>query len=108
MSTGHNSAVVLASLDQLFVTANRVEGVFWCGVAGVVGVATLRGRVRPRWQGVAAVLLLIAFGASDWVEATTGAWYRPWWLFVWKALCVVTLAAFGFTQRRHARSRPKP
>jgi hypothetical protein len=25
------------------------------------------------------------------VEARTGAWWEPWWLFVWKALCVVGL-----------------
>jgi len=39
----------------------------------------------------------IAFGAfllfsgSDAMTITTGAWWRPWWLFVWKATCVVTL-----------------
>lgn len=38
-----------------------------------------------------AAVTLILFGFSDIVEASTGAWWRPWWLFVWKALCVLIL-----------------
>jgi hypothetical protein len=30
-------------------------------------------------------------GASDIVESRTGAWWRPWWLFAWKAVCVIAL-----------------
>ncbi|HTD65354.1 MAG TPA: hypothetical protein VK846_02340, partial [Candidatus Limnocylindria bacterium] len=37
-------------------------------------------------------LTLAVFGGSDLVEARTGAWWKPWWLFVWKALCVIGLA----------------
>jgi hypothetical protein len=38
---------------------------------------------------------LAVFGGSDLVEARTGAWWKPLWLFAWKALCVVALF-FGF------------
>ena len=40
----------------------------------------LRGAVRLRCLVAAGALFL--FAASDAVEITTGAWWRPWWLFV--------------------------
>lgn len=36
-------------------------------------------------------LAFFAFALSDYIEIQTGAWWRPWWLFVLKASCVVTL-----------------
>ncbi|HEY0457277.1 MAG TPA: hypothetical protein VGE41_12975 [Verrucomicrobiae bacterium] len=35
------------------------------------------------------------FGISDIIESRTGAWWRPWWLFVMKASCVLVFY-FGF------------
>lgn len=49
---------------------------------------------------------LIAFGVSDAVEFHTGAWWRPWWLFAWKATCIVALITLGssyYRERRDAR-----
>jgi hypothetical protein len=37
----------------------------------------------------------VPFGLSDLVESQTGAWWTPWWLFAWKALCVLGLLACG-------------
>jgi len=34
---------------------------------------------------------MAVFGGSDLVEARTGAWWTPWWLFVWKVVCVIGL-----------------
>ncbi|MBE7458640.1 MAG: hypothetical protein KJ057_17160 [Phycisphaerae bacterium] len=36
-------------------------------------------------------MTFLAFGASDVVEADTGAWWRPWWLLAWKAACLAVL-----------------
>jgi hypothetical protein len=33
-------------------------------------------------------IILILFGISDFVEMVSGAWWQPWWLLVWKALCI--------------------
>ena len=33
--------------------------------------------------------ILILFGVSDFVEMVTGAWWQPWWLLVWKGLCLI-------------------
>ena len=35
------------------------------------------------------VLILILFGISDFFEMATGAWWRPWWLLIWKGLCLI-------------------
>lgn len=36
---------------------------------------------------------LVMFGLSDVVEVRTGAWYQPWWLLVWKGVCLATIVA---------------
>ena len=77
--------------DDVFVHGNQSEAALWILVAaafawyawGQTGV----GRQRC-WFAAATFLL---FGISDLVEIRTGAWWRPWWLFVWKAACVVAM-----------------
>lgn len=95
------------AIDPLFVTANHVEGVFWALLGLCCGMQAIRRRVQPTWHGWLAAGVLLAFGASDWVEAATGAWYDPWWLFAWKAARVVLLVGLGIVQwrRRRAGSR---
>jgi len=39
---------------------------------------------------VAAVNFTV-FGFSDFVEAATGAWWRPWPLALWKGTCVAVM-----------------
>lgn len=39
---------------------------------------------------IIASLAFIAFGISDIIEASTGAWWRPFSLLVLKAVCVVS------------------
>lgn len=71
--------------------ANLLEGCLWIALAlGLLIYAALRSRLRSLALPAVA---LIAFGCSDFVEMTTGAWWRPWWLLLWKAACVLTLAA---------------
>lgn len=72
---------------------NLLEAGLWITVAVVSAAMGIRrpGRVRKRCLVLAATMF--AFGASDVVETQTGAWWRPWWLFVWKAACVAVLLA---------------
>jgi hypothetical protein len=37
---------------------------------------------------------------SDLVEARTGAWWKPWWLFVWKAACVLLMLGGAWRYQR--------
>lgn len=72
----------------LFEWGNYVEAAVWAAMAVFCAVRGAR-RMDGRLWALAVVLLL--FGASDVIEVRTGAWYRPWWLLVWKGLCVVTI-----------------
>lgn len=76
---------------------NLVEGVFWIGLGA--WVLLTRRMVRGRRQ-VALAVFLIAFGVSDCVEMRTGAWWTPWWLLVWKAVCVGVFLVISFTIKR--------
>ncbi len=69
---------------------NIAEAVVWTAM----GISLLIVSLRSRPSVVLAVLgaTLLAFGASDVVETQTGAWWRPWWLLVWKGLCLAVIA----------------
>ena len=83
-------------------TFNVFEALFWITMGGGFLVAARRGVPRTALPG----LFLVAFGCSDIVELQTGAWWRPWWLFVWKTTCAVALisltTAYYMKQRRKA------
>jgi len=38
-------------------------------------------------------VICVLFGVSDLIEARTGAWWRPWWLCCWKAVCLTGMVA---------------
>jgi len=81
-------------ITEFFRTVNYVEGGLWGGW-GVGFAVRAAGRTRnsaARWNCVIAAVTLFAFGASDVVETRTGAWWHPWWLLVWKGVCVIVLA----------------
>ena len=75
-----------------FQLANYLEAALWILIATGCAVAALRaGGITRRNCAIAAVAFCF-FGISDIIEADTGAWYRPWWLLVWKAACLAVLA----------------
>jgi hypothetical protein len=48
------------------------------------------------------------FGGSDIVEVQSGAWWSPWWLFVWKASCVLSMAILFMVYLRDRPLANKP
>jgi hypothetical protein len=70
---------------------NLIEAGVWFLLALVLLAHACRSPKRLRPILLILVTTLILFGASDLVEARTGAWWTPWWLFVWKTICVVAL-----------------
>jgi hypothetical protein len=76
---------------------NGIEVLLW----SAMGLYFLyrAGSQKCRVSVVAAVGFF-AFAGSDAVEIRTGAWWRPWWLFVWKASCVVLLVGLAVHQIR--------
>src|SRR5713101_2678554 len=82
------------------VIGNYMEGVFWTIVGIVLAIAGQRANRTYRVLSIVASSVLIVFGISDFVEAQTGAWWRPLWLLGWKALCLVVLAWCYWKYRR--------
>ena len=74
---------------------NLIEAVVWFLLSIALLIHAFRSAKQFRFVLLVLVITLAAFGGSDLVEARTGAWWRPWWLFAWKAACVITLL-FGF------------
>ena len=90
----------------MFETANYIEAGFWIVIGAVIMVtAVIRHRV-DRWTWLS-LGVFVAFGISDIVEVSTGAWWRPWWLLLWKAACVLvmtTLLVRYVKRRRRSES----
>ena len=79
--------------NGMFEIANYIEAALW-GVIGLVLLVHAALRVSDsRKAAVFAGGVFLVFGLSDVVEVHTGAWWRPWWLLLWKAACVSSMIA---------------
>jgi hypothetical protein len=104
----------LSLLDFVYAVASRavsvfnfLEAIFWIGVSlGFVGTALRIASPRARILLLAGVVLLF-FGVSDLVEAQSGAWWRPWWLLVWKGVCGISLVLLYTAHRFVGRAAAK-
>jgi hypothetical protein len=89
------------TLPQVF---NYIEVALWPAMGLILAVYGLRRRGGVRRDCLLASVVLVAFGASDWFEANTGnEWWHPWWLFLWKAACVLALLALVAVAWRRCR-----
>ena len=89
--------------DDFFALGNQLEAGFWI-LIGLIFAATSVWKSGPiRLRCLEAAIALVLFGCSDLVEAHTGAWWRPWWLLVWKAACVLVLAGLTIDYWRRRR-----
>ena len=79
-------------LEQIYVNGNYLEALIWFLFA--IGFAINAGKTsgKTRINRLITTLIFLLFGGSDIVEVQTGAWWSPWWLFVWKASCVLSMA----------------
>lgn len=89
----------------MFETANQLEAVLWWAIGAVFGVCAWRGAGGPRRRCLAAAAVFVLFGFSDLIEIRNWAWWRPWWLLVYKAACVAALAELLVDERRRRRRR---
>jgi len=76
---------------------NLIEAGVWFLLALTLFIYAFRRDRRIRPTLLVLAFTLAVFGGSDLVEARTGAWWTPWWLFAWKAACVVVLL-LGFVR----------
>ena len=91
-----------ALLDNLIRYGNLIEGIFWIAI----GVCFALALLRPNRRGakLVAAINFAVFGCSDFVEYQTGAWWRPWWLMLWKGacVCIMVLQLIAYIRARHA------
>ena len=78
-----------------FVDAFNLFEVYLWSIMGIGFLIAAAVKPENQWSADAAGIMLILFGVSDWIELSTGAWWKPWWLFVWKAICVLSLVILG-------------
>ena len=84
----------------MFETANYIEAGLW--VLFSLGCLFLALKRQGKEQKLMFLLAgaFFLFGMSDVVEVHTGAWWRPWWLLIWKAVCIVFVASTTFVVYR--------
>ena len=86
---------------------NSVEIAIWAafGIGFLVAAAKQPPPLAARCRLAAVTFFL--FGGSDAVELHTGTWWKPWWLFTWKAACVVVLFGLYVENARRLRRTSK-
>ncbi len=78
-------------LEAIYRKGNYIEAGIWGIFAiGFCRVA-LKNTGKVRIQRMIAAVTFFLFGLSDIVEVQTGAWWHPWWLFLWKSVCVISM-----------------
>jgi hypothetical protein len=95
-------------LEQIYVNGNYIEAFLWFCFA--IGFAVNAGKTsgKTRINRLITTLIFLLFGGSDIVEVQTGAWWSPWWLFVWKASCVLSMAILFWVYLRDRPLANKP
>lgn len=100
---------LLAASDDRFVRGNQNEAALWCLIAAALAWYAWRQSGQARRLCVIGAATFLIFGISDLVEIHTGAWWRPWWLAVWKGSCVLTMVWLLWAdsrRRKLADSKP--
>ncbi|MGB3514061.1 MAG: hypothetical protein WBA93_33620 [Microcoleaceae cyanobacterium] len=78
-------------LETIYTTGNYIEAVIWFIFAGAFAVSAVKNSNLVRLHRIIATFTFLLFGLSDIVEVKTRAWWHPWWLFMWKTLCVLSM-----------------
>ncbi|WP_413160909.1 hypothetical protein ACL6C3_20580 [Capilliphycus salinus ALCB114379] len=78
-------------LEAIYTQGNYIEAGIWGVFAAGFAVAAFKNRGWVRVHRMMAAITFFLFGLSDIVEVETGGWWRPWWLFVWKSLCIISM-----------------
>ena len=71
---------------------NVFEILLWTSLGAVLFVRACTQQTG-RLVYLSGTCVLLAFAGSDAVELVSGAWWRPWWLLVWKTICIGALFA---------------
>ncbi|MBI5772318.1 MAG: hypothetical protein HZA89_01075 [Verrucomicrobia bacterium] len=89
--------------EELF---NYCEAGLWFVVAVILFLKSRRTEPMQRKLAGKTAAAFAVFAITDLIEAQTGAWWRPWWLFVLKAACVLVFVTAWWRYRRLGRKSP--
>lgn len=82
---------------------------FECGLWLLLALSILlfgRPAILNRRERIVLALALLLMSASEALELRTGAWWRPWWLAVWKGACITIMAWNGIRIWKRGKSKP--
>jgi len=71
-------------MDDAVKWYNIFEGFLWSVFAAVFFVAALKPGEKNRRFCLMGGLIFVVMSLSEFYEVRTGAWWRPWWLILWK------------------------
>ena len=78
---------------NILAAFNFWEGILWLIIALIFFLFPVFSRIKGNKLNIFSGVLFFLFGISDFIEMKTGAWWRPYWLLAWKAICLLGLAA---------------
>ncbi len=95
-------------LEEIYVKGNYIEAFIWFCFAIGFAVNAVKTSGKIRTNRLIATLVFFLFGLSDIVEVQTGAWWSPWWLFVWKVSCGLSMVILLWVYLRDRAISNKP
>lgn len=75
---------------------NVIEAGIWLALATWFLFLAVRRKTSLKKFFLVFSFTLVVFGISDIIETQTGAWYKPFGLFLLKAVCVMLIAGCVF------------
>jgi hypothetical protein len=95
-------------LEEIYVKGNYIEAFIWFCFAFGFALDALKTSGNTRIHRLITTLIFLLFGCSDIVEVQTGAWWSPWWLFVWKVSCGLSMMLLFWVYLRDRALSNKP
>ena len=92
-------------MEEVARQYNAVEAVLWTTFALGFAVEGMRRQEAARFWATVMAVAFLAFGFSDYIEMSTGAWWQPVWLLILKVSCVITLTFGGHRYWRALKSK---
>jgi hypothetical protein len=91
-------------LEAFYRQGNYIEAGLWSlFTLGFIIYSYKQESPIARRKNQITAMIFFLFGLSDIVEVQTGGWWKPWWLFLWKASCVLGFVAcfWDFLKQHH-------
>ncbi|MEG4168330.1 MULTISPECIES: hypothetical protein [unclassified Microcoleus] len=95
-------------LEEIYVKGNYIEAFIWLCFAVGFALDAVNTSGKTRIHRLITTLIFLFFGGSDIVEVQTGAWWSPWWLFVWKVSCGLSMMLLFWVYLRDRTLSNKP